>query len=95
MTSTPQEPMSDTRELAATIAEQLGESQGGPIGQIRRLVECLGADVALALLEETKQVEASGGMMLPDGSRRRTPGGVYFHLIKGRISGEDRAFIFP
>lgn len=96
MTSTPQEPtLTDTRELVTMIAAQLGEKQGGAIGQIWRLVERLGADVALALLEETKQIETAGGMMLPDGSRRRTPGGVYFHLIKGRISDEDRAFIFP
>jgi hypothetical protein len=95
MTSTPQEPIANTRELVNSIAEQLGEKQGGPIGQIRRLVERLGAASALALLEETKQIETAGGMMLPDGSRRRTPGGVYFHLIKGRISDEDRTFIFP
>jgi len=28
----------------------------------------------------TLQTEENGGLMLPDGSRRRTPGGVFFHL---------------
>jgi len=32
------------------------------------------------LLEQTWQIEANGGLMLPDHSRRRTPGGVFFHL---------------
>ncbi len=35
--------------------------------------------------------------MLPDGSRRRTPGGVFFHLVRAddTLSREDRVSIFP
>ncbi len=84
----------DTRELVRTIAQQLGETQPGPIQQIRRIVQRLGADVALAILQETQQIEAQGGQMLPDGSRRRTPGGVFFTLVKDRVSPKDRAAIF-
>ena len=32
----------DTRELVSTIAQQLGETQSGPINQIRRIVQRLG-----------------------------------------------------
>ena len=32
--------------------------------------------------------------MLPDGSRRRTPGGVFFALVKDRVSARKRAVIF-
>ncbi len=85
----------DTRELIHTIAQQLGETQPGPIQQIRRIVQRLGADAALAFLQETQQIEAQGGRLLPDGSRRRTPGGVYFQLVRSRLSDEDRAFVFP
>jgi hypothetical protein len=85
----------DARELVQTIAQQLGETQHGPIQQIRRVVERLGADTARAFLTETQQVEAQGGMLLPDGSRRRTPGGVFFYLVRSRISAVDRAAIFP
>jgi len=85
----------DTRELVQTIAQQLGETQLGPIQQIRRTVERLGADTARTFLKETQQVEAQGGMLLPDGSRRRTPGGVFFYLVRSRISAVDRAAIFP
>jgi len=35
--------------------------------------------------------------MLPDGSRRRSPGGVFFHLVRtdDNLSREDRTYIFP
>jgi hypothetical protein len=35
--------------------------------------------------------------MLPDGSRRRTPGGVFFHLVRAddTLSRADRVYIFP
>ena len=35
--------------------------------------------------------------MLPDGSRRRTPGGVFFHLVRAddTLNREDRVSIFP
>src|SRR3712207_3481032 len=32
--------------------------------------------------------------MLPDGSRRRTPGGVFFYLVKQRIPWKERLKIF-
>ncbi len=84
----------DTRELVSTIAQQLGETQAGPISQIRRVVQRLGPEAALAFLQETQQIEAQGGQMLPDGSRRRTAGGVFFSLVKDRVSARDRAAIF-
>ena len=90
MTSTP-----DPRAIAATIAQELGETQSVPINQIRRIVQRLGPEAALAFLQEAQQIEAQGGLILPDGSRRRTPGGVFFHLVRQRISPEDRAVIFP
>src|SRR5919206_278489 len=79
----------DTRELVQTIAQQLGETQPGPLNQIRRVVQRLGPEAALSFLQETQQIEAQGGMQLPDGSRRRTPGGVFFTLIKDRVSAKD------
>ena len=33
--------------------------------------------------------------MLPDGSRRRTPGGVFFHLLRQGITRDERRAIFP
>lgn len=42
----------------------------------------VGAEKAVALFESTRRIEASGGMMVADGSRRRTPGGVFVALLR-------------
>jgi len=57
----------------------------------------LGADQARTFLTQTQEIEAAGGLMLPDGSRRRTPGGVFFHLVRtdDNLTREDRTYIFP
>jgi len=79
------------------IAAQLGETERGPLGQVGRVVGRLGADRARTFLARTQEIEATGGLMLPDGSRRRTPGGVFFHLVRAddTLTREDRAYIFP
>jgi hypothetical protein len=79
------------------IAAQLGETERGPLGQVGRVVGRLGADRARAFLARTQEIEAAGGLMLPDGSRRQTPGGVFFHLVRAddTLSREDRVSIFP
>jgi hypothetical protein len=77
------------------IARRLGERESEPINLIRRLIKCLGPDAVLEVLAETEQIEAQGGMLLPDGSRRRTPGGVFFVQARKRLTPEERANIFP
>jgi hypothetical protein len=85
----------DVQATVADIARQLNEPDPLAIEQIERIVQHLGADAALAFLQEALEVEAQGGMLLPDGSRRRTPGGVFFYLIKGRIPRKTRGLIWP
>jgi hypothetical protein len=82
------------KDVVTTIATQLGETEPQPVGTIHRIVKRLGTETALAILAETQQVEAQGGLMLPDGSRRRTPGGVFFYLVKRRISKKEQLRIF-
>jgi len=79
------------------IAAQLGETERGPLGQVGRVVGRLGTDRARAFLTRTQEIEEAGGLMLPDGSRRRTPGGVFFHLVRtdDNLTREDRTYIFP
>jgi hypothetical protein len=85
----------DPVTVAARVARELSETDPAATGQIVRVVECLGAEAALVFLRETLAAEARGGIMLRDGSRRRTPGGAFFYLVKGRISRQDRAAIWP
>jgi hypothetical protein len=83
-----------TEDTVSTIAKALGESDEIPLTQIRGVVRVLGEDVSLKLLDETKQIEDKGGMMLPDNSRKRTPGGVFFFLARQKLSHEDKLVIF-
>lgn len=78
----------------AVIADVLGERRPRPRAQLQAIVAALGDEVAQALLVETHQVEADGGLMLPDGSRRRTPGGVFFHLAHFRLDPEQQVAIY-
>ncbi|KAG9263540.1 phosphorylated adapter RNA export protein [Astyanax mexicanus] len=53
---------------------------------IERVVKVIGAKKAIELLSETATIEQNGGLYTVDGSRRRTPGGVYLNLLKNTPS---------
>src|SRR5215469_8363520 len=71
-------------EVEQTIAECLSETEAEPLKLLHKVVKKLGPEQALAFLKETQEIEAQGGLLLPDGSRRRTPGGVFFYLVRTR-----------
>lgn len=66
------------------------------VGLIDRVVTVLGQQKALELLYATENIEANGGLMICNGTRRRTPGGVYLHLLRSntQISSDDIDNIF-
>lgn len=84
----------DIRRVADQIAAQLGERATPPVLQIRRIVKVLGVERAQAFAREALAVEANGGLLVPDGSRRRTPGGVFFHLVKAQVKARERWLLF-
>ncbi|XP_056680668.1 phosphorylated adapter RNA export protein isoform X2 [Monodelphis domestica] len=53
---------------------------------IARIVRIIGNKKAIELLMETAEVEQNGGLLIMNGSRRRTPGGVYLNLLKNTPS---------
>ncbi|KAM9100626.1 phosphorylated adapter RNA export protein isoform X1 [Sarcophilus harrisii] len=53
---------------------------------ITRVVKIIGNKKAIELLMETAEVEQNGGLLIMNGSRRRTPGGVYLNLLKNTPS---------
>jgi len=83
-----------TLQLVDELAAQLDETEDEPRATLLRAVLRLGADATRALLADALAVEAGGGMWLGDGSRRRTPGGVFFYLLRQRAAKPDRLAIF-
>jgi len=62
---------------------------------LTKVLRTLGMDRTAAILAETLTCEANGGMLTQDGSRRRTPGGVFFQLVKERATMQERRRLFP
>lgn len=77
-------------QTVETIATALGETDPHAREKIHNSVTILGVEAAQALLEEVLAIEAAGGMLTADGSRRRTPGGVYHSLLKRRLTEAGR-----
>jgi hypothetical protein len=72
------------QQFINTVATWLDENGPTPLLMIRRVVQTAGTPATMELLKEVLQIEQQGGMMLPDGSRRRTIGGVFFYLAKDK-----------
>jgi hypothetical protein len=74
---------------AAQIAAQLGETHAGARATIWRTVRTLGLERAQAFVTQVQEVEANGGMLIPDSSRMRTLGGIFFYLVRTPVSDEE------
>lgn len=61
---------------------------------MRRCVDHLGIDYVQELLDEVQKVERDGGQMTSDGDRKRTPGGVFWNLLKQRLAAEEWEYIY-
>jgi hypothetical protein len=83
-----------TEDTVSHIAKTLGEVEEIPLSQISGIVRVLGEEGAMALLNETQEVEKAGGMLLADGTRRRSPGGVYFQLARRKLPPDEKKIIF-
>ncbi|KPJ03249.1 PREDICTED: phosphorylated adapter RNA export protein [Papilio xuthus] len=76
LTVTTEDPIEN---IAEEIAEKLSESKKE---LVVRILQVVGASKAIELYKETQRVEADGGMLVMNGTRRRTSGGIYFFLLK-------------
>jgi PHAX RNA-binding domain len=89
-------PNEQHNKLVALIAEGLGEKPFTyAYKQIDTAVKILGGFAVLQLAQEALEIEKQGGMMTQDGKRRRTLGGIFFHIMKGRLTSAQRRRIFP
>src|SRR5262245_29871077 len=74
------------------IAEVLQEPN---MPLLRQVLRTLGQDRCGAILTDTLTCEAQGGMLTKDGTRRRTPGGVFFQFVRERATVRERRRLFP
>lgn len=86
---------SEIKAYTQEVAKKLGETDEQPIHQIELIIELAGQEFVQEMLEETLQIEEKGGMQTEDNKRRRTPGGVFFYIVKGKMDAELRQQIFP
>jgi len=66
-------------EFGQELAERLKEEKED---MIISLVKIVGRRVVWNFFKETQKIEASGGMVINNGARRRTAGGVMLHLLR-------------
>lgn len=86
--------MATAEDTISHIAKTLGEVEEIPLFQITGIVRVLGEEGAQALLKETLDIEKGGGMLLADGTRRRSPGGVFFQLARRKLPADEKKNIF-
>ncbi len=82
------------KATAGAIAAQLGETEPEPHRLVVRALRLLGEERVRAIVARALEVEAAGGMMLPNGSRRRTLGGMFFYLLRAEVGQKDWYRIF-
>lgn len=87
----------DTQDIPTIrdqFAERLGETDLKPRLEIQRIILLLGLDFCQQVADEAERIESEGGMMLPDDSRPRTLGGIFFLLVRQNVDNKTRRKIF-
>lgn len=62
--------------------------------RLRSLIAIVGAPLVEQTTTEAEQIATSGGLTLPNGTLKRFASGIFFHLIRTRITPEQRAAIY-
>jgi hypothetical protein len=82
-------------ELTTTVQELAAALQEENLELLERVVSVVGIEQAQALLQKTLETEAGGGLLVRNGSRRRTPGGVFFYLARTSLPKRVVREIWP
>lgn len=75
------EPLPDleAEKIVKMIVKKLNEPKDYLFARIYRII---GKEKTLDLFYKTQDIEEAGGLLIQNKSRRRSPGGVYIHLLK-------------
>ena len=85
----------ETKAVARALADELGETNMDARDSIKRIVRAFGIAFARSHVARAMEIEAVGGMPRPDGRGRRTPGGVFFFLVKQTVNREEYNKVVP
>jgi len=82
------------RKPEIEIAEVLGETHFVPVREIKGVIAVLGIEATWQLAREAQAIHGGEGMLVVDGTRKRTLGGCFFELARRALTPEDRWRIF-
>jgi PHAX RNA-binding domain len=86
--------MSETEAVYLT-AEEIARLLDEPnVFLIKKSIRVIGGTRVEAILEQALHIETTGGMLTDDQSRRRTPGGTFFALMRQAVSRGERYRLF-
>lgn len=88
----PPPPAEEVEALVTEISQTLSEEN---VAQLKTAIEIIGLERARTCLSKAIEIEENGGMMIISGKRRRTPGGVFFYMVRTDASKDERRIIFP
>jgi hypothetical protein len=77
------------------VAAQLGELDPGAVAQLQGIIDTLGAQRVVALVRCVVRLQALGGCLIVDGTRKRSAGGLFLVLARGCMSQDQRAAVWP
>lgn len=87
------DPTRGADDLSEKIIQGLQEYDAAEF--VQQVVAFVGKDRALGFYQQALMVENSGGMLTSWRDRRRTPGGVFFTLVRNNLSDIERELLFP
>jgi hypothetical protein len=89
-----QTPTPTPATAALDLADVLNERKPHVIYQLVRSVRELGSNAAYDLAARALFLEATGGVMIHNGTRRHTVGGLFFRLVKAEIDDDQYLRVF-
>jgi hypothetical protein len=84
----------EDQQAIREIAGKLGETQKSALSQVSKIARICGMEFIQQTFDKTFEVEAQGGLVVGDSSRRRTTGGVFFKLARDTMSDEQHKYAF-
>jgi hypothetical protein len=87
--------MESQNHTVAVVADQLRESEPGPLSIIQRAIATLGSQTVLEYARRACEIHEKDGMLTLNKQRKRTLGGVFFRLLREEVKEDQRLIVFP